>query len=139
MSVRLDPGLLVRDAAIVSPPAPRACDDPRFELPGRLYAAMATLFFGFMAVMTVGFGNPGLVVPMAINVAFLTAFFAVPVLFVRTGHGRGRSLSWKSFREEGVETATGRTASAEATILVLLLPAVIFVWGLAVVAIAATA
>ena len=40
--------------------------DRSFELPTGLYAAMAALFFGFVAVMAIGFGAPGMVVPTGI-------------------------------------------------------------------------
>jgi len=50
-----------------------------------------------------------------------------------------QGLSWSMFRYKGVETATGRTSAAEATVLVLLLPFVVLCFGIAVVTIAALA
>ena len=139
MSVRVDPLLLRADAKLVPPPIQRACEDHHFELPTGLYVAMAALLFGFLAVLAIGLANPGLVVPMAINFAFLTAFFAVPTIFVRASGDDKRSLRWSEFMARGIDTATGRVSGGEAIVLVLLLPALIFCWSLAIVAINAFA
>ena len=136
MSVRVDPALLKSQAQIVAAPAQRACEDHGFELPTGLYVAMAALFFGFLAVLAVGMSSPGLIVPMGINFAFLTAFFAVPAIFVRSA-GDTRATSWTRFLDEGIMTATGHSTGKEAAVLVLVLPVFIFCWALAIVAIAA--
>ena len=135
MSVRVDPKLLKADAQIVPPPSGRACDDHSFELPTGIYIAMAALLFGFLIVLAVGLANPNLVVPMGINFAFLTAFFAVPAIFVGATHDGKSSLKWSQFMARGVETATGHASGREAVVLILMLPAFIFCWALAIVAI----
>lgn len=135
MSVRVDPKLLVADARLVPAPVQRACDDHSFELPTGIYVAMAALLFGFLAVLAVGLANPGLIVPMAINFIFLAAFFAVPAIFVRATPGGKRALRWSQFRARGIDTATGHSSGGEAAVLILMLPALIFCWSLAVVAI----
>lgn len=137
MSVRVDPVQLKADARLVLPPAGRSCTDHSFELPGGLYAAMATLLFGFLAVLAVGLPTPGLVVPMAINFIFLTAFFAVPLIFVRASRDPARGSRWAAFLDGGIDTATGRCSARDAAVLMLLLPAFIFVWSVAIVVIAA--
>ena len=137
MSKRIDHGQLLDQAAIVASPQARACDDHSFEMPTPLFVAMAALFFGFLAVMTIGFANPGLAVPMAINFVFLTAFFAVPVLFVRAPQGGKTALRWSQFMKAGIETATGHSSGVEAAVLTLLLPLLIFLWAMAFVVIAA--
>jgi hypothetical protein len=139
MSARQIPAVLLQRDEIVAPPMPRACEDHTFEFPTGFYGAMAALLFGFMAVMAVGFAHPELVVPMAINFAFLTAFFAVPVIFVRASPddaGRG-ARRWSDFMRAGVDTATGHCSGREAVVLTLLLPFLILCWGVVVVAIAA--
>lgn len=137
MSVRVDPKLLKAEARFVPAPAQRACEDHSFELPTGLYVAMAGLLFGFLAVLAIGLSSPGLAVPMAINFIFLTAFFAVPAIFVRTSHDGSRASSWNRFLDCGIETGTGHCAGKDAAVLMLLLPAFIFCWALAIVAIAA--
>lgn len=134
MSVRQIPELLAAQREIVAPPLQRACDDQSFELPTGIYAAMAALLFGFLVVLTIGFGNPGLVLPMAINFIFLTAFFAIPAIFVRSGKA-GRTLSWSQLIRRGVRTEAGHAGGGEAAILVLMLPAFIFLWSIAIVTI----
>ena len=139
MSARLKPAVLLQRDEIVAPPTQRACDDHSFEFPTGLYAAMAALLFGYMAVMAVGFGAPSLILPMAVNFIFLAAFFAVPVIFVGASPddlGR-RALRWSDFMRLGVDTATGRTSGREALVLVLMLPFLILCWGITVVTIAA--
>ncbi|HEU4704344.1 MAG TPA: hypothetical protein VFS45_01345 [Sphingomicrobium sp.] len=138
MSVRQIPAVLLQREEIVEAPAQRASVDHSFEFPTRIYAAMAALLFGFMAVMAVGFAHPRMVVPMAVNFVFLTAFFAVPVIFVTGSPATGRgALSWSDFMSRGVDTATGHCPGREAVVLTLMLPFLILCWGLVVVAIAA--
>jgi hypothetical protein len=135
MSVRIDPLLLAADAKLVPPPLQRACDDHSFELPAGIYVAMAALLFGFLAILAIGLANPNLVVPMGINFVFLTAFFTVPAIFVRAARDSKGSLDWSRFMARGIETATGHSSGGQATVLILMLPALIFCWSLAIVAI----
>ena len=137
MVARIRKADLIAQADIVAAPAPRACTDHSFEMPGGIYIAMAALLFGFLAVMTIGFGNPGLAVPMAINAFFLAAFFAVPAIFVRSTDVGSRALRWSDFMENGIKIESGHATGREAVILTLLLPAFILFWGLAIVTIAA--
>ena len=137
MVARIRKAELIDQADIVAAPAARACEDHSFEMPTGVYAAMAALLFGFLAVMTIGFGNPGLAIPMGINAAFLAAFFAVPAIFVRATHDGSRPLRWADFLDKGIGTATGHASGAEAVVLTLLLPVFILLWAVAVVTIAA--
>ena len=137
MTRRVTHDVLVARNEIAAPPAPRACDDRSFELPGGLYVAMGGLLFSYLAVMTVGFANPGLAVPMAVNFIFLTAFFAVPAVFVASSHEGSKALGWSEFLRRGVETEAGHASGSEAAVLTLLLPALILFWAVAVVVIAA--
>jgi hypothetical protein len=140
MTRRLDHArLLAREEIVVSPtlPSRTACDDHSFEIPTRLYVAMAGLFFGFVTVLTLAFTGH-MAVSYGVIAAFIAAFFAVPVIFVQTKpeEGRTRALGWSEFLDGGVATATGRCSGKEATVLVLLLPFLIFCFGVAVAAIA---
>jgi len=139
MSAHLQSAALLERDEIVAPPALRACGDQSFEFPTGLYGAMAAMLFGFMAVMAIGFASPGLVVPIGIIVVFLTAFFAIPCLFVTTVPDgmASRALRWSDFMHNGVETETGHTSGGEAFTLVLILPFLILCWGIAVSIIAA--
>ena len=129
--------LLVRDE-IVAPPAARACDDQSFELPPGIYMAMASMFAGFVAVLSLAFRGGHMAVVYGVIFAFIAAFFAVPTIFPAMAADRTstRALSWFEFGNRGIATATGRASAREATILVLLLPFLILCFGIAVAAIA---
>lgn len=129
---------LLDSEELVAAPAPQAWQDYGFELPTGLYAATAALFFGFVGVLSLAFANPGMAVPFGICVAFITAFFAIPVIFVKAApKGSAPALDWSRFREHGIATATGRCSGREAAVLVLVLPLLIFCWALAITLIAA--
>ena len=128
--------LLAREE-IAPSPVPRACQDHGFELPPVVFRAMAALFFGFLAVLTISLAEPHLVVPMGVNFVFLTAFFAVPAIFVGAGQAEGRTLRWSEFMRNGIQTATGHSSGRDAIVLILALPALIFVLGLAIATIVA--
>ena len=142
MTRRLDQTqLLAREEIVRSPtlPSRKACDDHSFELPTGLYIAMAGLFLGFVTVLTLAFSTH-MAVSFGVIAAFVVAYFAVPTIFVRVGPGEQRStraLGWHEFLDKGVATATGRCSGRDATVLLLLLPSLIFGFGIAVAAIAA--
>ncbi|ABC62651.1 hypothetical protein [Erythrobacter litoralis] len=118
--------------------APRGFFDQTFELPARLFAASLALFVAFLAVMTVGFGNPELILPMAIFGIFFAGFYGIPVLFVRQAPNESNTgQSWREFKAQGVQTLTGRLPASEAAIQMLILPVLILAWGIACVTIAA--
>jgi len=94
---------------------------------GTLVSPLATLADDrFSAHMAVSYG---------VIVAFITAFFAVPTIFVHAGpteQRRTRALDWEKFLKQGVATATGHCGGTEAAVLVLLLPFLIFCFGIVV-------
>ena len=93
--------LLARDE-IVASPEPRACDDQTFELPAGLYVAMGLMFAGFIVVLSLSFRDQ-MAVSYGIVFAFLAAFFAVPVIFMRAKPRSSRSaLSWLEFLGRGI-------------------------------------
>lgn len=119
--------------------APRviAPTDRTFELPTGLYVATAALFLGFVTTLSIGFASPGMVIPFAIFTLFIVAFFSVPAIWARLAPAtKSRPKTWARFRQEGIMTAYGRTTARDATIQVLILPALIFAWGLIMVTIA---
>lgn len=132
MTIRQKPEVLVARDEIVAAPSGRACDDQSFELPGGLYAAMALMFTGFIAVLGLAFRGGHMAVAYGVIFAFIAAYFAIPAMFQQK-----QGLSWSMFRYRGIQTATGRSSAADATVLVLLLPFLILCFGIAVAAIAA--
>ena len=137
MSRRIEQKQLVARQEIVEAPAaePRACNDHSFDLPNGIYVAMFALLLGAVAVLASAFSDH-MLVSYGIVVAFLIAFFAVPVLFVKASPGKG-AMSWDEFLSKGIDTATGRTGAGEATVLALALPFFILCWAAAVATIAA--
>lgn len=136
MTTRVKAEILVARDEIVASPAARACDDQSFELPTGLYIAMASLFAGFVGVLSVAFRGGHMAVVYGVIFAFIAAFFAIPAMFPAMAPNRKKALSWTMFRMRGIQTATGRTSASEATALVLLLPVLIFCFGMAIAAIA---
>jgi hypothetical protein len=114
--------------------------DRNFGLPTALYVTTVGLFLAYLAVMAIGFGNPELALPMAIFVLFVVAGFGVPALWagMKPDHA-DRPLSWSRFASEGIQTLTGRCRASDATVQVLIMPTIIFLWGVATVTIAAIA
>lgn len=131
--------LLARQEVVPAPVLPsEGCRDRTFELPTALYAGVWGLLFAYLIVMTVGFASDGMVLPMAINFIFVAAFAVVPGLWATMKPAKeSRALDWLRFQAQGIQTQTGRTSAGEAATLVLLLPACILFWGLAVTTIAA--
>lgn len=136
MTSRVKSEVLIARDEIVAAPGARACDDQTFELPSGLYIAMASLFAGFVGVLSLAFRGGHMAVAYGVIFAFIAAFFAIPAMFPAMAPSGKKSLSWTMFRMRGIHTATGRTSAGEATTLVLLLPFLIFCFGMAVAAIA---
>lgn len=139
MSARHQSTVLVARDEIVAPPLQRCCEDRTFELPPALHIATALLFAGFVSVLSIAFRAPAMVVPFGIFIVFILGFFTLPAMWVRMKpeENHSRALRWSELGAKGIRTADGRTNGREATILVLLLPAVIFCWAIVVAIIAA--
>lgn len=138
MTRRLDHAQLLVRQEIVTPPSLGSCNDQTFELPPILYIATAALFFGFVTVLSLAF-NTHMLVSWGVIAVFITAFFAVPTIFAHQSveEERPRALRWSEFLESGVATATDHASASQATVLVLLLPFLIFCFAIAVATISA--
>lgn len=112
--------------------------DRSFELPGVVYGLTAFGYFGFVALAAAAFGNRELMLPIGIIVIFLVMFFGVNAKWVRMNPDNPQhATSWDRFQRDEIQIATGPLRAKDALIQVLLLPALILAWGVAVVAIAA--
>jgi hypothetical protein len=129
---------LLAQGEIVEAPVERACTDQSFELPTGIYVSMVVMFTGFVALLGSAFRGGHMAVAVGVIFAFIAAFFAIPALFPRIAKGSNpsKALSWYEFSDRGIVTATGHSTAAEATTLVLLLPALILCFGFAIVVIA---
>jgi len=144
MAEKLTPEFIAEHAIVhaelpvIARPRHQVDVDRNFELPTGLYVGTVSLFLAYLAVMAFGFGNPGLVLPMAIFVLFVVAGFGVPALWAGMKPEKAdKPLSWSRFMSEGLHTPHGRCAGGEAAVLVLLMPGVILCWGIATVTVAA--
>lgn len=142
MAHKLDRAEVAQRATIHPETAVRAPTetDRSFELPTALYVITAGSYLGFLGVMASAFGNPGLALPMTIFVIFIAMFFGVSAMWVRMKPDNPKqALGWDRFMRDGIMTATGRLGAKEAATQVLILPLLIFAWGVAGVIIAALA
>jgi hypothetical protein len=112
--------------------------DRTFELPAALYAGTVACYLAFLGITAAAFSTPGLILPMAMFTFFIIAGFGVPTIWARMDPAKlAKAKGWTRFQRDGIKTLTGHNTAGEATVQVLILPALIVVWGLAVVTIAA--
>ena len=143
MSKHLTRELVAEQARVVEAPAvahgtQRHEVDRTFELPKGLYAATVGLYLGFLAVMAAGLSAPGLIIPMAIFAIFIFAGFGVPAMWTKLGPtNASKQMSFAQLRRDGIQTLTGRLSAKDATIQMLILPVIIFCWGVTTITIAA--
>ena len=138
MSKHLIRELVAEQAIIHDAPKVAHEADRSFELPKGFYVGTVALYLGFLAITAVGFASPGLIIPMAIFTLFIVAGFGLPALWTRIGpEHSGRNMSWAQLSSQGIATHTGRVTARDAMAQVLILPALIFCWGIVTVTIAA--
>ncbi|MBW8783769.1 MAG: hypothetical protein JF593_03890 [Novosphingobium sp.] len=134
-------------AALVAAPVPaeptaqpviRETIDRSFELPTGLYVATAAGYLGFLAVMWLMLKNAELILPLVICTVFIAMFFGVAHKWtsMHPTHAQ-RPMRYDGFRRRGIVTATGHLTANEASLQVLILPVLIFIWGLAIAVIVA--
>lgn len=147
MTNRLDQRLLARSDQLVAAPAhdvspvgaPRACTDRGFELPTALYLATIGSYLAFLAIMAIGFQSRDMALPMVIFTVYIAMLFGVPTLWARMQPATATApMTLGVFWRRGIQTYTGHNRAGAAAVQVLLLPVMILLWGVAVVAIAAT-
>lgn len=109
-----------------------------FDLPPVLHAATAGLYIAFLGVMALAFQDRGLIIPMVIFVGYIVMAFGVPALWVKMKPGHAsKALGWREFTQSGIDTYTGKMSAKDATGQVLILPALVLGWGVAIAVIAA--
>ena len=130
--------LVAEQARIVEAPVARHEVDRTFELPKGLYVATVGLYLGFLAVMATGLPTPGLAIPMAIFAIFIVAAFGVPTIWTRLAPATPKkAMRFDQLKARGIQTHTGLLPARDATVQVLILPVIVFAWGITAVTIAA--
>lgn len=137
MSKQVQSHIEAGEARIVEAPVAAPRIDRSFNLPTSLFGATVGCYLAFIGVMAIGFGNPGLLIPMVIFVGFIVAGFGVPALFTRLNGNDSAPLTNGQFEREGIATNTGRLAPRDARAQVLILPVLVVFWGIAISVIAA--
>jgi len=127
--------------AVPAPPAGALPNraERTFGLPPRLFVATIGAYFAFLGIMAATFMTAELVIPFAIFVIYIVMAFGVPALWARVaGRPVGRFQTWEEFRSEGMVIETGRISGGGAIAQVLVLPALVVGWGVAIAIIVAT-
>jgi len=132
MAERISQQELARIATLSDAPA-RTKVDRNFGLPTGLYIATVAAYLGFLGLMTALFLNPELVLPLAVMAGFIVFAFGVAGKWTTMQPGNDTSpLSWGQFASRGIQTLSGHLTAGEAAAQVLILPALILVWGVAI-------
>lgn len=108
-----------------------------FGLHPALHVATFAGFFAYLGIMWAAFGHAELVLPFAIFVVFLGGAYMTPAMWARVA-GPAEGPSWSEFLRDGTVCATGHVSAGSAIVQVLIMPAMLLFWGVAVAAIAAT-
>lgn len=104
-----------------------------FELPAALYAITVACYLGFLALMSVLFMNAELVLPMVAFVVSIVGGFGLGWKWVAMRPDNDNpTLTFGQFSNRGIQTLSGRLTAAEASAQVLILPVLIFAWGIAI-------
>lgn len=106
--------------------------DHVFDLHPALHVATFASFFAYLGIMWLAFATDELIIPFVIFAVFLAAAFAVPAWWARVAPPPGAVKTWDDFLRDGIETHTGPLGASGAMIQVLIMPAMLICWGLAV-------
>ena len=112
--------------------------DRSFGLPSGLYYATVGFYVAFMAVMTAAFHNPELMLPLAVITGSIIFGFGINRTWAAMKPDNdSKPATWGQFASSGVQTLSGHLTASEASIQVLMLPVLIFFWGVSVAVIVA--
>jgi hypothetical protein len=109
-----------------------------FDLHPALHAAVFGGFAAYLGIMWAAFGTAQLILPFAIFFVFLAGAWITPAMWARVAGTPGRKTSWSEFLRDGFECGTGHVTAGAAMGQVLIMPAMLLLWGLAVAVIKAS-
>lgn len=109
-----------------------------FDLPPVLHIATFAGFFVYLGILWSALAHRELVIPFAIFAVFLAASFVVPALWSRIAPPAGPVGDFADFLREGFECATGHLTAGQTIAQVMIMPAMLIGWGIAVAIIVAT-
>ena len=132
--------IAARETAIATKRESRGQYGRTFDLHPALYALTFGGYMTFIAIMGVAFADPELAIPLAIFAVFVVGFFGTPALWARIAPPPpGAAPSWATFLREGFECLTGHVSARGAMVQILIMPALLLFWAVAVGLIAAWA
>ncbi len=111
-----------------------------FDLHPALFALSCGAYLAYIGIMALAFGeaNADLAIPLVIFALFIVAGFGTPALFARIAPPpAGEPPRWATFMHDGFECLTGHVSARGAMVQILIMPALILVWGIAIAIIAA--
>lgn len=117
---------------IVAPPSLKRRVDRSFGLHPALHIMTFAGFAVWLLIMGVTFADPELAIPFAVFFVFLAAAFVVVASWARIEGRTGPFVSWSEFRREGFDCLTGHLSAGETMAQVLIMPAMLIIWGFAV-------
>lgn len=109
-----------------------------FDLHPALFGLTFGAYMAYLGVMALAFADAQLAIPFVIFALFIIAGFGTPALWARIAPApRGHAPDWSSFLHDGFECLTGHVSARGAMVQVLIMPALVLSWGIAVAIIAA--
>lgn len=135
--VRHSPALA---GAVVEPPKHTIPGPRSFELPRGVFAAMTAAYVAFVAEMTWAFGaGAGMPLVLGICAVYLLMYLGIPAVFARVETGVHQPKpAWSRLRQRGMATASGHMSAGAVLGQVLIVPACVAGFGLAIAVIVAT-
>jgi len=103
-----------------------------FDLHPVLHVAVFGGFALYLGVMWAAFGERALIIPFAIFLFFTAAFFIVPAAWARIEDRTGPFATWSDFLREGFECESGHMTARETIAQVLIMPAMLLLWGVSI-------
>jgi len=126
--------------AVVEPPRRPVPGARSFELPRGVFVAMGCAYAAFLVEMAVAFGTgTGMPLLLAVCAVYLAVYLGTPAVFgaVRTGAAAPKP-SFARLRSRGLDTLVGRMGVGAVIGQVLIVPACVAGFGLAVLVVVAT-
>lgn len=109
-----------------------------FDLHPALHVALFGAFFVYLGIMWTAFGEAQLAIPFAIFAVFLAGSFVTPALWARVFPHTGPKADWSCFVRDGFTCETGHLTAGATVAQVMIMPAMLILWGIAIAVIRAS-
>lgn len=110
-----------------------------FDLHPALFAITVGAYLLYVLMMAVTFMAAEMIIPLAIFVITIVAGFGVPALWARVeGVAVAHLPDWHEFVRDGIDTWTGHLSGKEVIAQVMIMPAMLLIWAVAIAVIRAS-